>query len=93
MAPLAHVRADIYARRRGVAMAVHRAVLRELNSKVGGAVVRDAETGDWLVIMSPRVVTAEDRYRVFNALMSQLDEWDRHGHSTDEVRSYLCATR
>lgn len=74
-------------------MAVRGAVLRELSSDVGGAIIRDTQTGDWLVIMSPSVVAAEDRCRIFNALMSQLDDWDRRGHSTDEVRSYLCATR
>lgn len=74
-------------------MAVHRAVLCELSSEVGGTIIRDTVTGDWLVILSPRIASAEDRCRIFNALMSQLDEWDRRGHSTDEVRSYLCAMR
>jgi hypothetical protein len=41
------------------------------------------------VMMSPRVVTAEDRCRVFNLLMAQLDSWDRLGHSTAEVRRCL----
>lgn len=71
-------------------MAVHRAVLRELSPVIGGAIIRDRQTGDWLVIMSPHVKSAADRCRVFNLLMAQLDAWDRRGISTAEVRSSLC---
>lgn len=69
-------------------MAVRRAVLRELNPAVGGLIVRDARTGDWLVILSPRS-SAGERCAIFNSLMAQLERWDQQGHSTTEVRRYL----
>lgn len=69
-------------------MAVHQAVLRELNPAIGGLIIRDTRTDDWLVILSPRT-TAGERCTIFNQLMAQLDEWDRLGHSTAEVRAYL----
>lgn len=70
-------------------MAVHRAILHDLSPSVGGAIVRDSRTGDWLVVMSLRN-SAEDRCAIFNQLMAQLEGWDERGHSTAEVRKYLC---
>lgn len=69
-------------------MAVHRAVLRELNPAIPGLIIRDTRTGDWLVALTPSAAAGE-RCAIFNALMTQLDQWERQGHSTAEVRRYL----
>lgn len=69
-------------------MAVHRAVLRELDPATGGLLIRDRRTGDWLIILSSRI-TAGERCMVFNGLMAQLEAWDRQGYSTAEVRAAL----
>jgi hypothetical protein len=69
-------------------MTVRRVALRELNPAIGGLIVRDRRTGDWLVLLSPNITVGE-RCRVFNQLMVQLDEWDRLDHSTAEVRARL----
>lgn len=69
-------------------MSVRRAVLRELNPAIGGLIIRDTRTADWLVVLSPRTAVGE-RCVIFNQLMAQLDEWDRLGHCTAEVREHL----
>ncbi|BBB00607.1 hypothetical protein RVR_10606 [Actinacidiphila reveromycinica] len=67
---------------------MHRAVLRELNPAIGGLIIRDVRNGDWLVALTPNVA-AGDRCVIFNALMTQLDQWEQQGHSMTEVRKYL----
>jgi hypothetical protein len=70
-------------------MAVRKAVVRELRAAIGGLIVRDTRTGDWLVVLSRHIRPGEERCAIFNSLMAQLDWWERQGHPTDEVRRYL----
>lgn len=70
-------------------MAVHRAVLREIHPAIGGLVIRDTRTGDWLIALSPSTAAGEERCAIFNKLMAQLDWWEQQGHPTAEVRRYL----
>lgn len=70
-------------------MTVRRAVMHDLGPGIYGAIARDPEQGDWLVVMSPRLSDVDAQYEIFNALMAQLDEWESRGHSTAEVRDYV----
>lgn len=69
-------------------MAVHRAVLRELNPAIPGLIIRDTQTGDWLIALTQNAAAGE-RLAIFNALMVQLEWWEQQGHETSEVRRYL----
>jgi hypothetical protein len=69
-------------------MAVREVVVHEVHLAIGGLVIHDRQTDDWLVLLSP-YTTPGERRAILKDLTAQLGRWDRLGHSTTEVRAYL----